>query len=47
MNDPDIETQKMSGFFLSLMIEYCQMGGIKRWIGSWECSGLLTILRGI
>lgn len=45
MKDPDIEAQKMSGFFLWFMIEYCRMGGIKRWIGSWECNGQLTTLR--
>ena len=45
MKDPDIEAQKMSGFFLWFMIEYCRMGGIKRWIGSGECNGQLTTLR--
>ena len=47
MKDPDIEAQKMSGFFLWFMIEYCRMGGIKRWIGSWECNGQLTTSRRI
>ena len=47
MKDPDIEAQKMSGFFLSLMIEYGQMGGMKRWIGLSECNVQLIILRHI
>ena len=47
MKDPDIEAQKMSGFFLWFMIEYCRMGGIKRWIGLSECNVQLIILRHI